>query len=668
MVMLRQFDPDLLREAWRLNPTEFAETMKVLTSRHSFLNPRTHQIHDKVKQFLQKYLISQYRQQTAERPQLQELAEQLLKTANNKLATLETTLPGIEQRYADNRYVGALFDMLLCRIWADGSQLKAIIPGYLIELLAFAPEIAKGFALELEALAPLFPTSQTAAIKTIYQGIHTFEPLTFESSTRIPLRPESKFFEYLEKELKGSSEYRCALLDYLYGAHLVRQKDYDKAFERLQKAVPMLRGELNEQLGEVYFRLGYALPETQSDKVVLAYLLSLELGPDIAAYNNLGIALGEQGKPAEAIEAFRKAIEIQPDYISAHDNLGVALQQQGKLAEAIEAFRKAIDIQPDFVRAHYGLGNVLNEQGKLEEAIKAFRKAIDIQPDFVRAHYGLGNALNEQGKLEEAIEAYRKVIEIKPDFVRAHNGLGNALNEQGKLEEAIEAYRKAIEIQPDYAYAHNCLGNALNEQGKLEEAIEAYRKAIEIQPAYVHAHHGLGIALQKQGKLEEAIEAYRKAIEIQPHYAYAHNCLGIALNEQGKLEEAIEAYRKAIDIQPDFSDSWHALGWTYLLLHDLSNAETALQKSSELSEELSELKNAYVPMNLGHLKLFQGEKKQAIALYKSSLVLYEIEEEFFKGMQSDYIDLQMEAHGITPGSYEAILQQLKDEAGIVPEA
>jgi len=497
MVMLRQFDPDLLREAWGLTPTEFAETMKVLTSRHSFFIPRTHQIHEKVKHFLQKYLISQYRQQTAERPQLQELAEQLLKAANNKLTTLETALPGIEQRYADNRYVGALFDMLLCRIWADGSQLKAIIPGYLIELLAFAPEIAKGFALELEELAPLFPTSQTAVIKTIYQGIHTFEPLTFESATRVPLEPERKFFEYLEKELKGSSEYRCALLDYLYGAHLVRQKDYDKVFERLQKAVPVLRSELNEQLGEVYIQLGYALPETQSDKVVLAYLLSIELEPDRAAYNNLG------------------------------------------------------------------------------------------------------NALQKQGKLEEAIESYRKAIEIQPDYIYAHNGLGNVLREQGKFGEAIEAYRKAIEIQPDFVYAYNGFG-------------------------YV-------------------------------------------LNKQGKLEEAIKACREAIEIQPDNADTWSNLGWIYLSMNELSEAETALQKSWELSGH----NHSHALMNLGHIQLLQGEKEQAIAVYGNSIILYKNyknKEEFFKDMQSDYTDLQMEVHGITPESYEAILQQLKDEAGIVPEA
>jgi tetratricopeptide (TPR) repeat protein len=70
-------------------------------------------------------------------------------------------------------------------------------------------------------------------------------------------------------------------------------------------------------------------------------------------------------------------IRLKPDYAWAHNNLGNALGEQGKLAEAIAEFREGIRIKPDDAAAHYNLGRALREQGKLAEAIAEFRTARD---------------------------------------------------------------------------------------------------------------------------------------------------------------------------------------------------------------------------------------------------------------------------------------------------
>ena len=103
--------------------------------------------------------------------------------------------------------------------------------------------------------------------------------------------------------------------------------------------------------------------------------------------------------------------------------LGTTAAQIGKFDKAIEAFKKAISIKPDYALAYYNMGNVLKEQGKLEEAIEAYKKAISIDPDNAEAYYNMGNALKEQGKLEEAEEAYTKVLSIKPDHESAKHML-----------------------------------------------------------------------------------------------------------------------------------------------------------------------------------------------------------------------------------------------------
>ncbi len=244
------------------------------------------------------------------------------------------------------------------------------------------------------------------------------------------------------------------------------------------------------------------------------------------AHNNLGLALASRGQFDEAIVHYKKAIEIQPDFVMAHNNFGNALAGRGQFDEAIVHYKKAIEIQPDYAKAHHNFGNALAGRRQFDEAITEIRKAIEIQPDYAEAHNDLGLILAGRGQTDEAVVHYKKAIEIQPDNVGAHYNLGNALAGRGQFGEAIAHYKKAIEIQPDNVGAHNNFGNALAGRGQFDEAIAHYKKAIEIYPDFVLAHYNLGNALASRGQFDEAIAHYKKAIEIQPDHVGAHNHLG----------------------------------------------------------------------------------------------------------------------------------------------
>jgi predicted O-linked N-acetylglucosamine transferase (SPINDLY family) len=164
--------------------------------------------------------------------------------------------------------------------------------------------------------------------------------------------------------------------------------------------------------------------------------------------------------------------------LEAHFNLGNALMGQGKLDEAIVAYRRAIEIKPDYAAAYTTLGIALAGQGKLDEAIAAYRRAIGIKPDLAEAYPNLGNVLMDQGKLDEAIVAYRRAIGIKPDLAEAYSNLGAALSWQGKLDEAIAAFRQAIGINPGLSKAFSSLLLALHYDDKStnEDLFAAHRE------------------------------------------------------------------------------------------------------------------------------------------------------------------------------------------------
>jgi len=152
--------------------------------------------------------------------------------------------------------------------------------------------------------------------------------------------------------------------------------------------------------------------------------------------------------------------------------MGVALQDQGKMDEAIEAYNKCISLKPDYAEAYINMGLALKDQGKLDEAIEAYNKCISLKPDYAQAYSYMGGALKDQGKLDEAIEAYNKCISLKPDYAQAYSYMGVALQDQGKLDETIEAYNKAIALKPDYAEAHKNLSFTLLNSGRLKEGLD----------------------------------------------------------------------------------------------------------------------------------------------------------------------------------------------------
>jgi tetratricopeptide (TPR) repeat protein len=215
--------------------------------------------------------------------------------------------------------------------------------------------------------------------------------------------------------------------------------------------------------------------------------------------NNLGDALLQKGQVDEALEQFKKALEIYPNYLEARYNLGNALLQKGQLGEAIAQYDKALEINPDSAETRHNLGNALLQEGRLDEAIAQYDKALEINPKYAEIRYNLGNALLQKGQLDEAIAQYNKAVEISPDSAGARNNLGNALLQKGRLDEAIAQYDKALEINPDSAETRNNLGNAVLQKGQLDEAVAQFQKAVEMRRSSLVATRSWQSRLRRGG-------------------------------------------------------------------------------------------------------------------------------------------------------------------------
>jgi tetratricopeptide (TPR) repeat protein len=181
-------------------------------------------------------------------------------------------------------------------------------------------------------------------------------------------------------------------------------------------------------------------------------------------YNNLGVALADEGRHKEAIAHYHKAIQINPYYPNAHANLGLTLAKQGKIEEGITQLLKALQLKPKDHETLSNLGVALLMQERYAEAVKSLSEAVEINPHFAKAHNNLGVALRRQNRLQEAMVHLRSALELDPDYAEAYNNLGVTLAIQGRYEEAIEQFSAALEINPGYAKARQNLEKSLEDK------------------------------------------------------------------------------------------------------------------------------------------------------------------------------------------------------------
>ena len=210
-------------------------------------------------------------------------------------------------------------------------------------------------------------------------------------------------------------------------------------------------------------------------------------------------------------ESLQKAEEMIRDFTSNIMLLNlIAAAHAGlkNLDQAIENFKKVLEVNPHDAGAHYNIGNIYKEKEDHDSEIESYKKAVSTQPNHFQSYNNMGNALKAKGDLTAAIEGFRKALNIKPDFAEAHYNLGVALQETDDLNAAIKSYKKACGFKPDYFKAYLNMGNALKQKGNLDAAIESYKQAIKIKPDYAEAHHNLGFVLLNTGRLKEGLDEH----------------------------------------------------------------------------------------------------------------------------------------------------------------
>ena len=192
-------------------------------------------------------------------------------------------------------------------------------------------------------------------------------------------------------------------------------------------------------------------------EAIAAHGAALAKEPDNAqVHANLISLHGRLGQWADAEKHFKAVVALKSNLDEAYYNYGVVLTLQKRDAEAVDAFRHAIDANPLFAQAYNNLGVLFEREQRWEDAAGVYRRAIDSQPAFRLGRFNLGRMLIAMGRNDDAIAELEKLITMEPrdqESPRYVYALSTAHLRAGRVERALEYAREARTLALAYDQA-----------------------------------------------------------------------------------------------------------------------------------------------------------------------------------------------------------------------
>ena len=187
---------------------------------------------------------------------------------------------------------------------------------------------------------------------------------------------------------------------------------------------------------------------------------------------------------------------------------------------AIEMFRQAIDLEPNYARAYVGLADAqafvevpgVSSIEQYETAFGTISKALEIDAELGEAHATMGLLLqNKDWDFAGAERQYREAIELSPSYASAFHWYGELLTQLQRIDEALGMLRQASALDPLSSAIRSDIGLTRYFARDFDSAIDALQQSIAADPSFGRTYHYLAKVLAHVGRYDEAVLAQQKA-------------------------------------------------------------------------------------------------------------------------------------------------------------
>ena len=341
-------------------------------------------------------------------------------------------------------------------------------------------------------------------------------------------------------------------------------------FDHQQKAIGLANKASEGERLQILASQAGANGDATKQKQLLEKLVAAYPGDERAHFAMGGYYFGQQDVP-QAIEHYKKATELAPDYSGAWNILGYAYRQQGDYASAEQAFKKYIELIPNDPNPYDSYAELLLKMGKFDDSIAQYRKALSIDPHFMASYFGISADLTYMGKHQEANAELQKIIDnarSDGDTRLALFGMAVVAADSGQLPQAVQAIDKEFAVAEkkndagSMAADLQAKGNILLEARKFDESQKAFDRSLQItegsnlsQEIKDNAKllHHFNLTMIAVGKKDLATakgeaEKFRKGAEGSKNPAQrkqAHELAGVIALTEKKYDDTIAELEQA---------------------------------------------------------------------------------------------------------------------------
>lgn len=354
-------------------------------------------------------------------------------------------------------------------------------------------------------------------------------------------------------------------------------------------------------------------------------LCSARLFPQ-SSTDSAALDLEQQGKPAEAEQAWKASSRLRPNDPVPLAHIGLLEARQEHYAQSLPYYRKALALAPSMPGLRLNLGLALFKDGQYREAMQIFKPLLKAQPAsspeaqrltilLGMSYYGLGDYppsipyLKQASELDAnnlpllltlahsclhanqyqcVLDAYHRMVALNANSAEAHILVGEALDEMKDTAGAIREFREALRINSTEPNAHFGLGYLLWTEGHTQEAAQEFQAELSNEPAHTQAMLYLADAEIQQNNFKDARLLLEHVVKDNPANAMGHLDLGIVDAEAGQNADAVSEFKRAILLKPADSKAHYRLARLLRSMGKTAEANAEFAKTKKLNETADE--------------------------------------------------------------------------------
>jgi tetratricopeptide (TPR) repeat protein len=314
----------------------------------------------------------------------------------------------------------------------------------------------------------------------------------------------------------------------------------------------------------------------------------------------LGVTYEQLKRQKDAINAYKRAADLQPGDVPTLNALAQALVSDNQLDAALKTYKQLSQADPDDAGALVHIAEIQRRQGKYDDALTTIRKARKKDPESLEAGYNEGLLLDVLGHYDEAAGVYEKLLE------------SNTLTHANGAYTPEEKNNRSIFLER--------LGAVYHEQNKVDQAIATYQKLVDMGGEQATRGYQLQVDTYNDARMfDKAADVSKQALAANPKDRDLKIMLAGELVDQGKADEGVALVSSLLDKSDNDRQVYFALGNFYTRLRRFKESEEALSKATPLATKKED--KLYLLFLKGALADRQKHTEQAEGFFRQALEL-----------------------------------------------